>query len=250
MLQEPIAPYIDQSQPFPADNLSDMPIHPALQHPGTAEMQPEFAPIAPQQTFDPPDAMTTSFEPMAAEPALVDAEPAAIQATMESANVYGDAIDAAKQLRDNGVALSAAGRHGRAIDALTQAHALTPLDDLALLHLGLSLTRKGYLKEAITVLRLPFDADPLDPAAATLLGKARLLSGDAKEAIWTMEPAAHTNPGRFNLHFYLGVAYAKTGRYAAARDAWEIAHGLRPKDGDTRRFLRQAQRLLDAEQTR
>lgn len=105
------------------------------------------------------------------------------------------------------------------------------------LNLGLSYARVGRLDEAIALLAELKATHPQDPGVATLLGKALLYRSRYRTAIKVMRPVADRHKDRYNLQFFLGLAYAKSGEYDEAIDAWSQAIKIRPDSSQTRRML-------------
>ncbi|MBF0382773.1 MAG: tetratricopeptide repeat protein [Magnetococcales bacterium] len=147
------------------------------------------------------------------------------------------------EYRQQGISLSEKKRLGAAAKMLEKAMKMGANDLECQLHLGLTYSRLGRIKEAITLLSDLNVKHGDDPGVATLLGKALLFNGLYQEAAEVMAPASANNPSRFNLHFYLGLAYAKLNEFDMAIDAWLKAIRINPTDKTTRQFLNRA---LDA----
>nr|CRH04748.1 Conserved hypothetical protein. Similar to magnetotactic protein MamA-like protein from MC-1. Tetratricopeptide TPR_2 repeat protein [Candidatus Magnetococcus massalia] len=138
--------------------------------------------------------------------------------------------------------------YDEAIDALGHVwHKGGDRDGELALNLGFALLKKGRMEEAERVLAIPFQKQPEDPALATLLGKALLFQSRYEEAAKVMVPAALKHSSRFNLHFYLGLAFAKLQRFTDAQRAWQIAASIRPEDRDTQAFLKKVELELAAD---
>ncbi|ABK44736.1 Tetratricopeptide TPR_2 repeat protein [Magnetococcus marinus MC-1] len=153
----------------------------------------------------------------------------------------------AADARSVGISANRAGAYDKAIEALGQVwHKDGQRDAELAMNLGFALLKKGRLKEAARVLSIPFHQQPQNPALATLLGKALLFQGLYEDAAKVMVPAARKHGSRFNLHFYLGLAFAKMSRFADAQKAWQIASSIRPNDGETRRMLKRVEGVLQA----
>lgn len=121
------------------------------------------------------------------------------------------------------------------------------VDDLECqLKLSLAYSRSGRLEEALALLSDLKFTHPRDAGVATLLGKALLLDGQYHKAIKVMRPAAVIHQDRFNLHFYLGLAFAKSQDFDSAVDVWSQAARIRPGDTQTKKMIARAQAVLSS----
>ncbi|MBF0188304.1 MAG: tetratricopeptide repeat protein [Magnetococcales bacterium] len=146
----------------------------------------------------------------------------------------------AEACRDRGIELAKVGRYHRAAHMLERSLYLGDDDLTGGLWLGQIHISEGNLERAIAVLTELQGEHANDPGVCTLLGKALLFSSRYSDAIEVMQPIATANPDRFNLHFFLGLAYAKMENYGKAVDAWVVAAKLRPDHAETREFLDRA----------
>ncbi|MBF0444662.1 MAG: tetratricopeptide repeat protein [Magnetococcales bacterium] len=151
----------------------------------------------------------------------------------------------AEQFRSEGTYYLNRRSYKQAVKSLEKAIELGVEDLQCQLGLSLSYARSGRLDEAIALLNDLKTSHPKDPGVATLLGKALLFNSQYHTAIKVMRPVAAIHKDRFNLHFFLGLAFAKSHEYDSAIDAWSQAAKIRPDDAETRRMLARA---LDAKQ--
>src|SRR5437879_152032 len=110
-------------------------------------------------------------------------------------------------------------KQGQVDDALRAFRAALELDDgnprvLALL--GLALFRSGQFDAARPVYEQLVERSPTDASHRLNLGLVYLKVGDAENAIAALEASRALDPSQGRAVSYLGLAYARAGRYAEA----------------------------------
>lgn len=97
-------------------------------------------------------------------------------------------------------------------------------DDLnALLGLTRNLRYLGSARDAVRLLEEKFDAFADDPAFLNELGKAKVAAGAAPDAIDMFKKALEHDPGNWDIHAALGIAYDMVGNYVKAQDSYANA---------------------------
>ena len=89
---------------------------------------------------------------------------------------------------------------------------------------------KGNLGEAIAAARRAVELKPLDPEGLSLLGAYLTEAGRAREAVALLESYAKAAVLEYDVVTALGLARAAVGNTAGAREAFEIARRLDPKN--------------------
>ncbi|HVK76777.1 MAG TPA: tetratricopeptide repeat protein [Kofleriaceae bacterium] len=117
-------------------------------------------------------------------------------------------------------------RQGRLVEAareLALALELEPHSAKALALLGLAHFRAGRFAEARPVYERLVAATPGDASYQLNLGLVHLKLGDAEAAITALERSRDLDPSQGRAVNYLGLAYARAGRFAEAYQAFLIA---------------------------
>jgi uncharacterized protein (AIM24 family) len=106
---------------------------------------------------------------------------------------------------------------------LEAARAIKPNDPKGLSLLGLVYFRLGRFEEAKAIYADLVVKAPKDASLALNLGLVHLKLGDTKKAIDALVQARDLDPGQARTVGYLGLAYARDGQYANAREAFLAA---------------------------
>lgn len=117
-----------------------------------------------------------------------------------------------------------------AVAELKEALAQEPGFQDAQLNLGMALADLGRTEEARQALEAAVGLDPADPMARHELAGLLLDEGDVRGAIVQLKEVTHLQPGNFEAHLDLGVAYAQKGFYAEAERCYARAGDLSPDD--------------------
>jgi len=127
---------------------------------------------------------------------------------------------------------------------LLQALELQPTSAKALALLGLAYFRGGQFAEAMPIYRALVGQAPTDASYRLNLGLVHLKLGDAESAISELQTCRELDPSQSRAVGYLGLAYARAGRFAEAYQAFlqagqddlagEVAHHL---DDDERHAI-------------
>jgi arylsulfatase A-like enzyme/Flp pilus assembly protein TadD len=120
-----------------------------------------------------------------------------------------------------GVALSEAGRHREAREALLRVFDRDPSNPEARENLALVALRIQDFSEARRQAELAVSADEGRPLAWNYLGVAAYNLGQPREAIGAWERATALDPGNYDLLYNLGLVAAEQGDRARARAALE-----------------------------
>jgi Flp pilus assembly protein TadD/uncharacterized protein (AIM24 family) len=115
------------------------------------------------------------------------------------------------------------GRIDQAQLAFRDALALEPDNPRVLALLGLSHFRAGAFGEARAIYEQLVERSPTDAAHRLNLGLVYLKLGDAEGAIAALEASRALDPSQGRAVSYLGLAYARAGRYAEAYRAFLLA---------------------------
>ena len=126
-------------------------------------------------------------------------------------------------------------KQGKLDDAQKAFAAALLLDDqnakvLALL--GLTYFRGGKLHQARPIYEDLVERLPTDASHRLNLGLVYLKLGDAEKAINSLEASRALDPSQGRAVSYLGLAYARAGRYAEAYRAFLLAGQKRPRERD------------------
>jgi predicted negative regulator of RcsB-dependent stress response len=106
---------------------------------------------------------------------------------------------------------------------LEQALALRPGDAKIMNLLGLTYFRLARYPEAQAIYGDLVKRQPQDPALRLNLGLVLLKRGDVDDAIRELTRARELDPSQTRTMGYLGLAFARKGRFALARDAFAAA---------------------------
>jgi uncharacterized protein (AIM24 family) len=106
---------------------------------------------------------------------------------------------------------------------LEAAAALKPGDGKILNLLGLTYFRLGRYREAQEIYGELVGRQPEDAALRLNLGLVYLKTGAVEAAIGELQKAHDLEPGQMRTMGYLGLAYARKGKYALAREAFVAA---------------------------
>ncbi|MBI4508162.1 MAG: tetratricopeptide repeat protein [Deltaproteobacteria bacterium] len=98
--------------------------------------------------------------------------------------------------------------------------ALKPSDSKVLNLLGLTSFRLGEYGNALGIYNDLVVRQPEDPALRLNLGLVHLKMGEVGEAIRELTRARELDPNQLRTFGYLGLAYARNGEYASAREAF------------------------------
>lgn len=107
-----------------------------------------------------------------------------------------------------------------ALDAFHAALVVAPDNPKALALLGLAYFRSGGFAEARPVFEQLVKLVPGDASHRLNLGLVHLKLGDASNAIRELESSRNLDPSRGRAASYLGLAYARAGRYVEAYQAF------------------------------
>lgn len=141
-----------------------------------------------------------------------------------------------------GNVLSRTGRIEEALAHFEQAAGLAPDSSEIRYNMGLCLMRLGRLDEADAQFRIAASTGFMPVHNA--LGDLRVRQGRFQEAAGHYRPYAEANPQQPDAWVNLGAALARAGDIPAARDAFETALRLDPKNKKARANLAQAQKRL------
>ncbi len=108
-------------------------------------------------------------------------------------------------------------------DELEKASALKPGDGRIMNLLGLTYFRLARYPEAQAIYSELVRKQPQDAGLRLNLGLVHLKRGDVDEAIRELTRARELDPSQVRTMGYLGLAFARKGRYALARDAFYAA---------------------------
>ena len=131
--------------------------------------------------------------------------------------------EAVEQAVVRGSELLKQGRIDQAQLAFRDALALEPDNARVLALLGLSHFRAGAFGEARAVYEQLVERAPTDAAHRLNLGLVHLKLSDAERAIAALEASRALDPSQGRAVSYLGLAYARAGRYAEAYRAFLLA---------------------------
>jgi tetratricopeptide (TPR) repeat protein len=121
--------------------------------------------------------------------------------------------------------------------ALLALHNSTERNDAANLGLAWALFKQGRQNEAMPLIDALIKEDANGPAgqqAQLLMAKIALAQGQAPQAVKALEALLATQPEAglaFQADFWLGEAYAATGNFTKAADAYQQVTGLLPVNG-------------------
>ena len=116
------------------------------------------------------------------------------------------------------------GKIEEAVAALKGALAHAPDSTRVLALLGLAYFRGGHLDQARPIYEDLVDRMPTDASHRLNLGLVYLKLGDAERAIRSLEASRALDPGQGRAVSYLGLAYARAGRYAEAYRSFLLAN--------------------------
>jgi Flp pilus assembly protein TadD len=144
-----------------------------------------------------------------------------------------------------GLALELAGKTDRAVSAHQTCVLLSPQHADAHAHLARLLQRTGHHREAIPHFEAAVRAKP-DCALHNEAAVSLLISGDAPAAVGHFAASLQLSDAQPLVHYNLGLALQRSGKYAEALTHFESTIRLSPNDGDAQRaaarlreFLRQ-----------
>ena len=106
---------------------------------------------------------------------------------------------------------------------LERANQLKPSDGRIMNLLGLTFFRLGRYPEAQAIYAELVKRSPKEPSLRLNLGLVHLKRGDVDDAIRELTRARELDPSQLRTMGYLGLAFARKGRYALARDAFHAA---------------------------
>lgn len=123
-----------------------------------------------------------------------------------------------------------------------------PRDEVAILITADDRVRRGETQSAVDQLRAATDRRPGSSTIWTGLGNA-LVAHDhgqlSPAAEFAFRRAFQLAPDQPAAPFFLGLAYAQSGRWAAAKRAWLLALSLTPRDAPYRIIIAERLVLLD-----
>src|ERR1051325_5232005 len=131
--------------------------------------------------------------------------------------------EAVEQAVLRGSELLKQGKVDQAQLAFRDALALDPDNPRVLALLGLSQFRAGAFGDARAVYEQLVERAPTDPSHRLNLGLVYLKLNDAERAIASLEASRALDPSQGRAVSYLGLAYARAGRYAEAYRAFLLA---------------------------
>jgi len=141
--------------------------------------------------------------------------------TRSNVNPVPDRAFVARLMR--GAALLRAEKLDEAVAELREALALRPREAKVLNLLGLATFRLGRFLEAREIFKDLSNRQPNDAAMRLNLGLVHLKMGEVDEAIRELRRAHDLDPAQVRTLGYLGLAYARHGEFALARDAFRAA---------------------------
>ena len=188
----------------------------------------------------------------------------------ETMAAYRKALELAPKLAlahtNLGLALSKQAKHKEAVEHCRKAAELAPGDATVLVNLGLVLINQGDANESLRLYRRAITLDPTNVRAYALLGSALFQQGDddaaivalnaaltaapnqkqsdtrsilgtilvnrgmPAEAVTHLKAAAAVDPKVDLIHSQLGTALFFCGRFSEARQSFQAARDLKPKD--------------------
>ncbi len=116
------------------------------------------------------------------------------------------------------------GKIEEAVATLKAALAHAPESTRVLALLGLAYFRGGHLDQARPIYENLVERMPTDASHRLNLGLVYLKLGDAEHAIRSLEASRALDPGQGRAVSYLGLAYARAGRYAEAYRSFLLAN--------------------------
>ena len=108
-------------------------------------------------------------------------------------------------------------------DELEKALALRPGDARIMNLLGLVYFRLGRYPDAQSIYADLVKRQPMDASLRLNLGLVHLKRGEVDDAIRELNRARELDPAQVRTMGYLGLAFARKGRFALARDAFHAA---------------------------
>jgi TonB family protein len=176
-------------------------------------------------------------------PPEIKTAPAPLTETTTTPSAVTDAKSFAAYF-NKGMASLASGKYKDAVESLTQAVALNPLDAIAYAKLGLAYSALGEHKPAITAFKqaIKLNRAFVDADSYFRLGSAYLELSDYASAIGPLKQALYAvkaklmedrtkpaaGPGEAEINEALGRAYYGTGSYREAAKAFGIAVRVKP----------------------
>jgi uncharacterized protein (AIM24 family) len=137
------------------------------------------------------------------------------------ATAHGDSFEQA--VARGGDALKQ-GKIDEAVAALKGALAITPDSTRVLALLGLAYFRGAHLDQARPIYEDLVERMPTDASHRLNLGLVYLKLGNSEQAIRSLEASRALDPGQGRAVSYLGLAYARAGRYAEAYRSFLLAN--------------------------
>ncbi len=119
----------------------------------------------------------------------------------------------------------------------THALAVTSRNDIAHHELGVALSQRGQLQEAIGNFRDAIEIRPNNAKAHASLATALMKEGNADEAFSHWQESLRLEPGNVNARDNLGVALALQGRTREAVAQWEQSLKYDSDDGSAQNKL-------------
>ena len=147
------------------------------------------------------------------------------------------------RLVNEGASLLKQGQAQQALSALQGAWELDPTEVATAINLAGAYILLNRHKEATPVLESAVSQDPQNPMIWMNLGAAYLgnpiLSTSEKQgkAIQAFERALDLQPGLANMNYNLGLVYRDRKQWEQARDHFQQALELNPKDRDAKMLL-------------
>ncbi|WP_428261263.1 tetratricopeptide repeat protein [Haliangium sp.] len=139
---------------------------------------------------------------------------------MPDSDTHADPSNPFAQHLDSGAELLRRNRNEEARKAFLAALEAKPDDLKALALLGLSCFRMGDFQSALPIYQRLVQADEHDASHWLNLGLVHLKLGDADAAIRELRRSRELDPTQVRAVSYLGLAYARTGAYANAYQAF------------------------------
>jgi tetratricopeptide (TPR) repeat protein len=139
----------------------------------------------------------------------------------------------AKSLTERGIDYLKEGDYANGIATLRLALQRDPTDGAALFNLGMALSDKGALDEAVNFLKQSVEATPGHAHSWVALGVAHARMGDDDSAINSLRKAVELNPQDGYSHKNLGALLSKSSQGEEAMKHLRLATRLLPADPHT-----------------
>ncbi len=147
-------------------------------------------------------------------------------------------------LYGKGLVLGREGKRDEAVETLTMAAQLRPLDADILRDLGKAYFNMGDYVHALKTLRGALAFNAKDSEGHFLLGRAQMETGDLQGALKTFTRLLDTNPDYLQGTYYLGEVYGKLGNLAEAHYHLGMYYNKKQRLDNARFHLNRALKLF------